>query len=378
MTELSFPLGIASGDYFCNRVSETKALVDNIRRGVHTVLIAPRRYGKTSLAYRAIEQSECPYACVDLYLTTSLKDVEHALLAGVGQLLASISSSSEQLLNLAKDSLQFFKSLRPSFELNAEGGFSVKLNPSAQSTSVTNIQEALELLEKVLAKKQQRAVLFIDEFQEIERVCPDSGIEGSIRHVIQESKQFSVIFSGSHRRLLKSMFNDRNKPLYRLCDEIDLPRISVTDYLPFLRNLSLSAWGKALPDELILKILDLTECHPYYVNALCDKLFRSESLPEASKVVEIWHEFMKRSYRERLQEVQELSLAQKKILVAIVHGLNTELTGQNFLKFVELSGASAHKAKNELEENDFIEEKDGAYQLIDPLLTAVIREARMI
>ena len=384
MTEIFFPLGIASGDYFCNRVSETNLLVENICRGTHTVLIAPRRYGKTSLAYRAINQAggraDCLNVKIDLYLATSIKDIELSLLTGIGELLASASNSADQLLALAKDSFQFFKSLRPSFELNSSGEFSVKLLPGEKSTSALNIQEALEVLEQVLVKKNKRAVLFIDEFQEIERIAPnaESGIEGAIRHVIQETKQLSVIFSGSHRRLLKSMFNDRNKPLYRLCDEITLARISEKDYLPFIKNLSVQEWGKPLSDEVITRVLNLTERHPYYVNAVCDKLFRSKALPGIPEVDQVFEEFMKRAYRERLQEAQDLSLAQKKLLVAIANGYNKELTGKDFLRFTELSSASAHKAKVDLEENDFIEEVDGIYTLIDPLLALVIRKAKKI
>ena len=384
MSEVIFPLGIASGDYFCNRVKETEVLVENIRRGTHTVLIAPRRYGKTSLAYRAInqatKQANCLDTNIDLYLATSVKDIELSLLSGIGELLAKVSNSADQLLALAKDSFQFFKSLRPSFDLNSHGEFTVKLLPSEKSISAINIQEALEVLERVFVKKQKRAVLFIDEFQEIERIAPnaESGIEGAIRHVIQQSQQCSVIFSGSHRRLLKNMFNDRSKPLYRLCDEINLSRISEADYLPFIKDLSVKEWGEPLSEAVILRILTLTERHPYYINALCDKLFRSETLPEMTQVDQIWEDFMKRAYRERLQEAQDLNLAQKKMLVAIANGRNAAVTGQDFLRFTELSSASAHKAKVDLEENDFIEESNGVYTLIDPLLASVIREAKMI
>ncbi len=196
--------------------------------------------------------------------------------------------------------------------------------------------------------------------------------------MIQETKQLSVIFSGSHRRLLKSIFNDRKKPLYRLCDEVTLDRISEKDYLPFIRNLSVQEWGKPLSDEVITRVLNLTERHPYYVNAVCDKLFRSKALPGIPEVDQVFEEFMKRAYRERLQEAQDLSLAQKKLLVAIANGYNKELTGKDFLRFTELSSASAHKAKVDLEENDFIEEVDGIYTLIDPLLALVIRKAKKI
>lgn len=44
-----FPLGKAYGEAFYNHLNETKKLVGNIESGKHTFLVAPRRYGKSSL-----------------------------------------------------------------------------------------------------------------------------------------------------------------------------------------------------------------------------------------------------------------------------------------------------------------------------------------
>ena len=114
---ISFPLGIAKGEYFCNRLAETKQLVRNIHTGIHTVLISPRRYGKTSLAYKAINESQLPSARVDLYMTTSAVNIEKAIIAGVDNLLYQVSNNAEILLGLLKDC----KLLKPSFEAGTNG-----------------------------------------------------------------------------------------------------------------------------------------------------------------------------------------------------------------------------------------------------------------
>ena len=53
-----FPLGKAYGEAFCNRTEETRWLVGNLKNVKHSLLIAPRRYGKSSLAERAIAASQ--------------------------------------------------------------------------------------------------------------------------------------------------------------------------------------------------------------------------------------------------------------------------------------------------------------------------------
>lgn len=367
---ISFPLGIAKGKYFCNRVTETKHLKRNIDNCTHTVLISPRRYGKTSLAYKALQEVKLPNARIDLYMTTSAADIEKAIIAGVDNILSQISNNAEILLGLVKD---FIKLLRPSFEAGTQG-LKIKLESSPRTTSAANICEALQILDGVLKKKAMKAVLLIDEFQEVQLVAPDQGIEGAIRHVAQETDNFILIFSGSHRHLLRSMFNQKNKPLYRLCDEIQLDRISEKDYIPFLKKFSVSQWGKSLNEKVLTYILNQSECHPYYFNAICEKLFMQEQSPTLIDAQAVWNNLLIAKKKDILAETKELNITHKKILVAIAHGINKELTGQQFLSQAELPGSSVIRALDYLEENDFIEKKQDQYYIIDPLLKGIINQ----
>ena len=48
---------IASGKSFVNRTSELRHLKDNFTSGINTMLISPRRWGKTSLVTKASQQA---------------------------------------------------------------------------------------------------------------------------------------------------------------------------------------------------------------------------------------------------------------------------------------------------------------------------------
>jgi len=366
---ISFPLGLAKGRYFCNRQQETAKLIRNIQTGTHTVLISPRRYGKTSLAYRAIQECQLPSATVDLYMTTSATDIEHGILNGVDSLLSQVSHNAEILLGLIKE---FIKSLRPTFEASTQG-FKIKLEATQKNTSAVSICEALQVLEGVLQKKSQRAVLLIDEFQEVQQVASSAGIEGAIRHVAQASNYLTIIFSGSHRHLLKGMFNQRNKPLYRLCDEILLDRIAQEDYIPFLEKFFFQKWGKPLSKSIIDKIFCHSECHPYYFNAICEKLFSEENMPTEKSVDCVWEDLIATKKKDILHETKSLNITHKKILVAIAHGIDHGLTSQKFLSQADVSGASVVRALEMLEAEDFIEKIHDRYRLIDPLLKSILK-----
>lgn len=57
--EKPFVFGVAtSGDNFTDREKETQRLLLNFAHGVNTVLISPRRWGKTSLVKKVAQLSQ--------------------------------------------------------------------------------------------------------------------------------------------------------------------------------------------------------------------------------------------------------------------------------------------------------------------------------
>src|SRR6202795_4550878 len=92
-----FPLGKAYGKAFCNRAEETKKLIGNIESGKHTFLIAPRRYGKSSLCEKAFEMSHLPWSKLDFHLAVNVKDVERIIVNGVIDLIGKSIGSVEKL-----------------------------------------------------------------------------------------------------------------------------------------------------------------------------------------------------------------------------------------------------------------------------------------
>lgn len=369
-----FPLGIATGNAFCNRVVERQRLVKNIKARQHTLITSPRRYGKTSLVLFVLEKLSIPYAKVDLFVALDAKACEEQLIHGVQHLFSKISTKPERIINLIRD---YFAQTKKRWTIGFKG-IHLELIPDKDSDSAVNIMDALLALETVLAKKRQRAVLFIDEFQEIGALPSAKALEGAIRHVAQESKYLLLVFSGSNRHLLTYMFDDKSRPLYMLCERIILERINENHYLDFINKIAMKTWGRHFAIETLSEIFRLTERHPYYVNVLCNALWKSHDSkphpPDAAVVKKIWQEYI---YTERTRisrELSNLSFGQRKILTAISFGYTTELTGKTFLLKVGITGPSVINALDGLEERDLVgRNEDGSYFVIDPLMKSSLQ-----
>ena len=98
-----FPLSLASGKAFCNRKLELKNLKFNLSESRPSLIISPRRYGKTSLAINAIAKSKLHHAQFDFLSAINEDDLERIILRGVGHLIGKIEKGPAKALKLATD-----------------------------------------------------------------------------------------------------------------------------------------------------------------------------------------------------------------------------------------------------------------------------------
>lgn len=361
-----FPLGIASGDAFCNRTDETNLLIENMKNGKHTLLIATRRYGKSSLAMQALKLSKLPFTEVDFFMASNEKMVESYLLNGIVDLIGKALGPIEKLTNSLK---KYLKHLKPKINIGNEY-LKLELSTEHESDPATNVKEGLLLLEKLLEEKKKTAVFLMDEFQNVGAIAQGKGIEAAIRHVAQKTKHLTIIFSGSNRKLLKTMFEDENRPLYKLCWKIALERISIEHYQSHIQRAAKALWKKPLTDETLNSIINLSERHPFYINKLCDRLWSGSSKqPPTLQVVEsTWHKILLEEKSDAVKEISLLSAGQKNVLLQLAKNPLVPITSKQSMLSLQMTSSSIITALEGLEEKDMIEKTGQQYQIINPVV----------
>jgi len=365
-----FPLGKAHGEAFCNRTEETKNLLENINVGKHTFLVAPRRYGKSSLCEKAFKLTKHPHVQLDFHLAVTEKDVEKIIINGVIELIGQAIGSVEKLSAVFK---KYTKRLKPKLSVGTKH-LHLELEIINHDRPAENIAEALLLLEKLLQKKNKQAVLLLDEFQEIGVLKEGRALEGAIRHVAQDTVALAFIFSGSCPHILRVMFEDDRRPLYKLCRKLVLDRINQSHYLGHLNKASKAAWKKPLPEEVFNQIITLTQRHPYYINYLCDIAWSNcKKLPTIKNINDAWFEVVEEERSDLLRDFFRLTENQRKILIHIASGKVENLFSSEALKEMDISSSSISRGINSLLEQDYIEKADNKYRLIVPLYTVLLK-----
>lgn len=366
-----FPTYLALGDAFCNRKQELQKLSYNITNAAPSLIISPRRYGKTSLVVNTLARLKLPYSQVDFYKALTKEDIEIFILNGIGKLLGQLETAPKKLMQLANE---FFSNLQIRVVLQHAG---VALDFSARKqkqATVSVILEALEKLQFLAAKKNKKVVLFLDEFQVIGEVAFDCSIEAVIREAAQKSTNVAYIFSGSNRHLMEQMFYDKKRPFYKLCDLISIDRISAEDYVEYIQNAAAARWNKKLDQDVLDSILTITERHAYYVNKLCASLWLYDNAPEKDDVCKAWKMLVLENQSVIEREIELLNLNQRRILISLATESGVkEPFGKNFAANLNLPLSSLARSISNLIAKDYVYvDVDGTYKVLDPLVRDVL------
>ena len=306
-----------------------------------------------------------PFSHIDLYAELNEVDVQNSVLSSIGDIIGALETKTQKAFKVVTD---FFSEFNVSFKYVGTK-IQVDFSKTRRSPAKT-IMDTLKKFDTLLKKRKIKAVLFFDEFQKLNQIAESIAIEASIRHVAQESKNISFIFSGSNRNLLSSLFDDQKKPLYKLCDRMVLDRISENDYIPFIKKKFQIRNENNLSEKIIQAILDTTERHPYYVNVLCHKLWTKMTFPTENEVKEIWHYYAMTEKSNVTNEIDLLSANQAKMLIAIAkYGGEFSTTSREFLALTRFSTSSALQSLATLVKKDYVQENgQGKYVLVDPLI----------
>jgi AAA+ ATPase superfamily predicted ATPase len=365
-----FPIGIATGDAFCNRLSERAHLGKNIQQNRHTVLLAPRRYGKTSLVTQVINEIKIPYCEIDFLLAANIESVKMKIIEKTAELLFQLLPKT---LKAKQKILTIFKKMRPEIVLSAAGQKIILHAPDYDATPEHTICDVLMNLDKTAIAAKKRVVVFMDEFQQIGQLNDQQTVEAAIRHAAERSKNVSYVFSGSNRHMLQQMFSDKARPFYKLCEMMRLERIDSQDYTRFIQKHAKMKWKKEIQMDVLDLILSLSERHPFYVNLICNYLWNEDGYPTTESIYLFWKQYIESEKTIFAKEISSLSNNQKLLLVQLAKNPTKHPFQNDYLKATGLSIASQKQSLNKLLLTDFIfTDSAGIFSILDPAMKSYI------
>lgn len=360
-----------SKDYFCDRDFETGVITSNILNGRNTVLISPRRMGKTGLISHVLNQDEIKNNyrsfTIDLYSTSSLAEMVMMLSK---EIIQKNKSKGEKTLT---SFIQVVKSLRPGAKIDPVSGelkFDLSLGEITQPSN--SIEEIFDYLEQ----QEQPCIVAIDEFQQIADY-PEKNALALLRTHIQKIKNTWFIFSGSNRRMMEKLFNSPSEPFYQSCCPLYLGVIDKEEYYNFASK-HFANDGRTISKECFDLIYNTFEGHTWYVQRILNELYAQiKSSPiTTDDVVYVLDYVTRLSARGCEEQFHSFSYNQKQLLIAIAkEGKASGITSMSFIKRHSLkSPSTVQSAAKALYDNEVITKEDDAYLIYNRLFALWIRK----
>lgn len=366
MENKPFIFGVAtSGDNFTDREKETGRLLSNFRHGVNTVLISPRRWGKTSLvqkAYHLAQSDKLKIIYMDIFSCRSEHDFYDTFVAAV---IKQTSSKAEEWLDNIK---LFLSRVSPRISIGADPmtDFSISLEMNPKSI---DIDEILQLPEKIARKKNCNIVICIDEFQQIAEFKDSKTFQKRLRSVWQLQKSVSYCLFGSKKHLMNELFEKKSLPFYKFGDSIYLKKIETKDWIDYICN-RFEATGKQISKDLAEKICKMVDNHSSYVQQLAWLVWiHTEIIATENDFLSACQDIIDQNTPLFEKQIESLTTYQMNFLRAIIDGVHSEFTTQEILHKYQLgSSANVSIIKRALVKKELIEIEKHQVIIMDPVM----------
>lgn len=350
--EAPFVFGVrVEGNTFTDRKEETNRLKMNFLYGVNTILISPRRMGKTSLVEKVcslVESDTLKIAKIDAFGCRSENDFINAFATSV---VRATSSKWEEWMENAKTFLSRFI---PKISIGQDPltDFSIALEYNRANTVTEDI---LQLPETIAKQKGIKIVICIDEFQQIADFPDSITFQKKLRSVWQLQSNVSYCLYGSKKHMMEKMFQSQSHPFYRFGDLFYLDKISETDWVEYICE-RFRVTGKEISRELASEICTVTDRYSSYVQQLAWLVWLRTDKHATKEDVEFGIDRMLDACEPLfIQQTESLSAYQMNFLRALANGVHTGFTRSEILDTYQLgTAANISRLKKALTEKDLI------------------------
>lgn len=262
---------IADKENFTDREQEVKLLTQNFTGLVNTVIISPRRWGKTSLVNKTaqilLNSSKDYYICqVDIF---NCRTEEEFYVALANALLKVSTSAWEEFVSGVK---KYLGRMAPVISMSdTSQTYELSFGISFKDNKLS-YDEILDLPQVIANDTGKKIIVCIDEFQNINEYEDSLAFQRKLRAHWQKQTSVCYCLYGSKRHMLLEIFNDYSMPFYKFGDILFLHKIGRLDWIAFISK-RFADTGKEISEDLCDKIAAGVKDHPYYVQQLSQQVW---------------------------------------------------------------------------------------------------------
>jgi hypothetical protein len=354
-----------TGEELIGREEEINEIIQTIKAGQSVALIAPRRFGKTSIMMEVmnrLNREKYFTGSIDIF---TVPDIEQLAFEITYQVLKN--RKLDEALNKLKRNLgEILTNIK--FRKEIEGAEFILGFGKPQNDPWEQLRSSVRFIETFALKYNKKICFAFDEFGDIEKL---DGIEiiKLFRGIIQNQKQSIYIFSGSYESVMNKIFVTSKSPFYRMVKIVEPGFVKKEDLIKFtekkFRKLN-------IPYDIdnLSRGVELTKGHPYYVRLFIQEYYfqyLQEGKLSDPKVIFNKMMLSENNYLEKLWDEISKKKETRVVFIKIVE------TGKPYTG-IDNKGVNISRAINELLGKGLIFTDESGYVVSDPLLERFVKE----
>lgn len=363
-----FVFGTAVNDLnFIGRKRECERLKMNFTHGVNTILMSPRRWGKTSIVKRVMNEVQSEKLIVIYMDVFSCRDEYDFCNKFAAEILRGTENRFEEWKNLAGE---FITRLMPKISYSPDG-----INDWSVSLGITpkthKPEEVYALPQMIAERKNCHIIVCIDEFQQVGEFTDSLSVQKRMRSIWQHQQNVSYCLFGSKKHMMETLFLKKSYPFYKFGDIVPMYPIAIEDWIPYIQH-GFAIEGKTISAELAQMICERAQLHPSYIQQYAWlTLLNTRISADEESVMRAFEDLLEENASLFTTQTEHLTTYQLNFLRAIKAGLHTEFTSAKNREDYNLgSYSNIARVKKALEDLELIDMRADGIYFADPILEA--------
>lgn len=365
--ESPFQFGtLATKENFIDRNEDRAMLKQLLTSHINVMLISPRRWGKSSLVKRSMEElaserKDIKVCFIDAFSIGSEAEFYRTFASKV------IECASTKFEKWAEDAKNLLNGVIPQLVIKDQVtdfmAFDIKFKPEEKDKLTI-----LQLPETLAKQKGIRIIVCIDEFQQLSNLAEYKDMEGKMRSVWQQQELTTYCMYGSKRHMMMDIFNNSNNPFYRFGQVVFLDKITKDNWMPFIIE-GFRKTNKHISEDYASQICDIVECHSWYLQQLSFFIWNQTEKDVTAEEFSYGVKQLININTPMFQsDINKLTPAQLELLRAIAAGETKFSSAEVNSKYNLGNPNTLAKNKRSLQEQDIIEKtKDNTFHFVDPI-----------
>ena len=362
------------GENFVGRKDELTWLSSNMLNFQNSVIIAPPRYGKTSLINQAAIQAQkqdlnLKFCYMNIFNVREPYEF-YAKLAN--ELTKTIATTSDDWVQIAQ---RYMPLTTPQVNVDTKQN-EIYLDFDIEKLMRYGVEIA-SMPQQIARDYDIKLVLCVEEFQNVEHFENEDDFLKQLVNVWQQHDNVAYVISGGKKNLMRELFEKGKSPMLNFGDILYLEPIDEKIFADYITK-TFSKSGRVIQKELAEKLCRVVKNHPCYTQMFASLIWSNTKGFVTEALIDSTIDNLM-TYNDYIFDLQAdmLSNSQINYLKAIIDGIDRFCSAENIEKYHLNSSANITRVRGALEKKEIIEHIKGKPLIINPVFELWFRNIYM-